>query len=74
MAALNPKGEVPVLVDGDLVLYDSTVILEYLEDRNPEPALYPREPPERSTTRSKKNSRAASSSARTSASPTSAPS
>jgi len=39
--AANPKGQVPVLVDGDLTLYDSTVILEYLEDAYPEPALYP---------------------------------
>lgn len=28
--AANPKGQVPVLVDGDLTLFDSTVILEYL--------------------------------------------
>jgi glutathione S-transferase len=28
VAALNPKGEVPVLVDGDCVVYDSTLILE----------------------------------------------
>jgi len=39
--ALNPKGQVPVLVDGDVVLYDSTVILEYLEDAYPDPPLYP---------------------------------
>ena len=40
----NPKGQVPVLQDGNLVLTDSTVILEYLEEAFPEPALYPREP------------------------------
>ena len=40
--ALNPKGQVPVLVDGGVVLFDSTIILEYLEDRYPDPALYPR--------------------------------
>ena len=39
--AANPKGQVPVLVDGDVTLYDSTVILEYLEDAYPEPQLYP---------------------------------
>lgn len=39
--ALNPKRQVPVLVDGDTVVYDSTLILEYLEERNPRPALYP---------------------------------
>jgi glutathione S-transferase len=39
---LNPKAEVPVLVDGDTSVYDSTLILQYLEDAYPEPALYPR--------------------------------
>lgn len=38
---LNPHGQVPILVDGDLVVYDSTLILEYLEERHPEPALFP---------------------------------
>jgi glutathione S-transferase len=45
--AANPKGQVPVLVDGDLTLYDSTVILEYLEDAHPEPALLPQGAAER---------------------------
>ena len=49
--AANPKAQVPVLVDGDLTLYDSTVILEYLEDAYPEPALYPRDPTERARCR-----------------------
>ncbi|MGF1626797.1 MAG: glutathione S-transferase family protein [Alphaproteobacteria bacterium] len=49
--AANPKRQVPVLVDGDLVLYDSTVILEYLEDAFPSPPLYPREPAERARCR-----------------------
>ncbi len=40
---LNPKAEVPVLVDGDTVVYDSTVILEYLEDRSPSPPLLPKD-------------------------------
>lgn len=39
--AANPKGQVPVLVDGDLTLFDSTVIFEYLEDAYPAPPLYP---------------------------------
>ncbi len=42
--AANPKGQVPVLVDGDLTLCDSTLILEYLEDAYPTPALYPTDP------------------------------
>jgi len=41
---LNPKRQVPVLVDGALAIYDSTIIFEYLEDRHPAPALYPRDP------------------------------
>ncbi len=41
VAALNPKAQVPVLVDGDVVVYDSTQIFEYLEERLPEPPLYP---------------------------------
>ena len=49
--ARNPKAQVPVLVDGDLELWDSTVILEYLEDRNPEPPLYPRDPAGRAACR-----------------------
>jgi glutathione S-transferase len=43
VVALNPKRQVPVLVDGDVVVYDSTVVLEYLEDRYPDPPLYPRD-------------------------------
>jgi glutathione S-transferase len=43
VVALNPKKQVPVLVDGDVVVYDSTLILEYLEERFPEPPLYPAE-------------------------------
>lgn len=39
--AANPKGQVPVLADGDLTLFDSTVIFEYLEDAYPTPPLYP---------------------------------
>jgi glutathione S-transferase len=49
--AINPKGQVPVLVDGNLPLYDSTVILEYLEDAHPSPALYPTDPRERARCR-----------------------
>lgn len=37
----NPRAEVPVLLDDDLTLWDSTVIIEYLEERFPQPALFP---------------------------------
>jgi glutathione S-transferase len=45
VVAANPKRQVPVLVDGELTLFDSTVIVEYLEEQYPEPALYPKDPP-----------------------------
>lgn len=38
---LNPRGLVPVLVDGEEIISDSTVILEYIEDRWPERPLRP---------------------------------
>ncbi len=38
---LSPLRRIPVLLDGDLALADSSVICEYLEDRRPAPALYP---------------------------------
>ena len=38
---LNPFGRVPVLVDEDTTIYDSTIINEYLEDEYPEPPLLP---------------------------------
>ncbi len=38
---LNPKAQIPVLVDGETVIYDSTIILEYLDERFPKPALFP---------------------------------
>ena len=41
--ALNPKGVVPLLIDDGLVIPESTIICEYLEDRFPEPALMPGE-------------------------------
>ena len=46
-AAANPRTEVPVLLDGDVTLFESTVILESIEERWPEPPLRPSEPPRR---------------------------
>lgn len=48
---VNPKKQVPVLVDGDLEIFDSTQIFEYLEDVAPEPPLWPREPKARARAR-----------------------
>ncbi len=49
--ALNPRGKVPALIDGDLALWESTVILEYLEERYPERPLLPRDPQARARVR-----------------------
>lgn len=49
--AMNPKGQVPVLSDCGLVLYDSTVINEYLDEAYPEPRLMPDTPVERARCR-----------------------
>lgn len=38
---VNPKHQVPVLIDGALEIFDSTQIFEYLEDLKPNPALWP---------------------------------
>src|SRR5215470_5018051 len=38
---LNPFGRVPVLIDEDTTIYDSTIINEYLEDEYPEPPVLP---------------------------------
>jgi glutathione S-transferase len=40
---INPKRQVPVLIDGDLELFDSTQIFEYFETMKPAPALWPAE-------------------------------
>ena len=49
--ALNPRLEVPTLVDDDHAIFDSTIILEYIEERWPEPALLPKAPAERARAR-----------------------
>ena len=41
---LNPYNSVPTLVDRDLVLYDTGVIIEYLDERFPHPPLMPVDP------------------------------
>ena len=44
LAELNPYASVPTLVDRDLVLYNTQIILEYLDDRYPHPPLMPVDP------------------------------
>src|SRR5579871_4890828 len=48
---INPKRQVPVLIDGDLEIFDSTQIFEYLEDLKPELPLWPRDRKERAQAR-----------------------
>lgn len=50
-AAANPRGEVPVLIDGEVALFDSKVILDYIEDKWPTPALMPKTPEARAKVR-----------------------
>jgi len=47
----SPRAEIPALVDGDVQVFDSTIILEYLEDKWPTPALLPKEPAARARVR-----------------------
>ena len=44
IAAINPYNRVPVLVDRDLVLYESNIINEYIDERFPHPQLMPPDP------------------------------
>ena len=48
---INPKGQVPVLVHGDVELFDSTQIFEYFEDVKPSPPLWPADVAERARAR-----------------------
>lgn len=47
----NPRGEVPALIDGEVRIFDSTIILEYIEDKWPAPALLPATPAARAVAR-----------------------
>ncbi len=44
IAAMNPYNEVPILVERDLVLYESNIINEYIDERFPHPQLMPPDP------------------------------
>jgi len=51
LADLNPYNSLPTLVDRDLVLYESSVIMEYLDERFPHPPLLPVYPVARAQSR-----------------------
>ncbi len=48
---VNPYGVLPTLVDRDLVLYDSRIIMDYLDERFPHPPLLPVDPVSRAKCR-----------------------
>ena len=50
-AEANPRAEVPTLIDGEVRIFDSTIILEYLEDAYRTPALLPAGAAERARVR-----------------------
>jgi RNA polymerase-associated protein len=51
VAEANPYGTLPTLIDRDLALYDSRIIMEYLDERYPHPPLLPIDPVSRANTR-----------------------
>ena len=51
IATMNPYGQVPILVERDLILYESNIIDEYIDERFPHPKLMPADPVMRACTR-----------------------
>lgn len=51
LRSANPRLEVPVLIDGDLQIFDSTIILEYIEDKFPDKPLRSKDPAARARAR-----------------------
>ena len=44
ISAMNPYGQVPILVERELILYESNIINEYIDERFPHPQLMPADP------------------------------
>lgn len=51
ISIMNPYGQVPILVERDLILYESNIINEYIDERFPHPQLMPADPMMRARTR-----------------------
>jgi stringent starvation protein A len=51
ISIMNPYGQVPILVERDLILYESNIINEYIDERFPHPQLMPPDPVMRSRAR-----------------------
>ena len=44
ISTMNPYGQVPILVERELILYESNIINEYIDERFPHPQLMPADP------------------------------
>jgi glutathione S-transferase len=55
LAAFSPSGKVPVLLDGDKTIWESLAIIEYLAERSPGKAIWPKDPAARAHARSSAN-------------------
>lgn len=51
ISVMNPYGQVPILVERDLILYESNIINEYIDERFPHPQLMPGDPVDRARVR-----------------------
>ena len=51
ISVMNPYGQVPILVERELILYESNIINEYIDERFPHPQLMPADPTMRPRTR-----------------------
>ncbi len=51
IAVMNPYAQVPILAERDLILYESNIINEYIDERFPHPQLMPADPVMRARTR-----------------------
>lgn len=51
ISVMNPYSQVPILVERDLILYESNIINEYIDERFPHPQLMPADPVMRARTR-----------------------
>jgi RNA polymerase-associated protein len=51
ISTMNPYGQVPILVERELILYESNIINEYIDERFPHPQLMPADPLQRARAR-----------------------
>lgn len=51
ISVMNPYGQVPILVERDLIIYESNIINEYIDERFPHPQLMPSDPVQRARAR-----------------------